>query len=485
MTPEEFYALTPVERVLYAFEFPPHMVPEKHQADSVNQFGETDGFGCWDKPGTGKTFTATLHACLAMCQGTYKQWVVLMPPVIIPNWARWLRSIKVRATGQPLTVCEYRGTPAQREAKSLNAHFTLMSYEVFKKDYERLSDYFLNSPHGAGLICDEAHKIKNRSTANYKSVKAWKDAGVPVKMLSGTPSATPADTYTYTRIKNPEAYRHWKHFCDLHVEEEDEYEKVTKWRNLDLVHSNLMVNATLTRLEDIKERTKPSIDPWVYQLAPEHQKLYDRLAEDQVIQLEASGQEITALSASSLFVKCQQLVLNWEHFSDDQTVRSAGLELAEQWLDELGTEKLIVVAYYQMSNEMLAKRLSAYNPALAYGKNTYAQNQANIAKFINDPTCRVMVMQPEAGGVGVDGLQHVCHSILFLEYSTAVRHFEQALARVDRTGQAKPVQCRIAVADKTVQASRYHLLLSNDNLVAKMEASPQTLRDMIHGRAAS
>ena len=243
-----------------------------------------------------------------------------------------------------------------------------------------------------------------------------------------------------------------------------------------------MENATLTRLEDIKPRTQPSIDPWAYKLAPAHQRLYDQLAEEQLLQIEETGQEITALTASGLFVKCQQIVLNPEHFGLEGE-RAAGLDLVEGWLDELGDEKLIVVAYYQMTNVMLYKQLAAYNPALTYGGHTFRQNQENITKFINDPACRVMVMQPEAGGVGVDGLQRVCHSILFLEYSSVQRHFVQALARVDRTGQKSNVQCRIAVAERTVQASRYHLLLANDSLVTKMEHSPQSLRGMIQGVA--
>ncbi len=420
-----------------------------------------------------------------MCHGDIKQWVVLMPPVIIPNWARWLRSIKIRSTGQHVSVLEYLGTPKQRAAMEFNTHFTLMSYEIFKKDFERLTEYYLDpwNSNGVGLICDEAHKIANRRTDNYKHVKAWHDQGVLIKMLTGTPASNPEHVFTYTRIKNPEAYRNWKHFCDLHVEEEDEYEKVTKWRNLDLVNANLMVNATMTRLEDIKTRTKPSIDVWPYELEPAHLRLYNELAEEQVLQIESTGEEITALTASALFVKCQQIVLNLDHFSGKPNARPAGLDLVEGWLDELGDEKLIVVSYYKMTNEGLERQLQQYNPALVYGANSYTKNQANIAKFINDPSCRVLIMQPEAGGVGVDGLQHVCHSILFLEYPSVQRSFVQALARVDRTGQTKPVQCRIAVANKTVQASRYHLLLSNDNLVSKMEASPQTLRDMIHGVA--
>lgn len=114
MTAEEFYALSNLDKVMYAFEFPPTHIPEPHQVASVNEYGRyVPGYGCWDKPGTGKTFTATLHACLGMIH-YHRQWVVLMPPVIIPNWARWLRSIKIRATQKNLTVLEYRNAGAAR-----------------------------------------------------------------------------------------------------------------------------------------------------------------------------------------------------------------------------------------------------------------------------------------------------------------------------------------------------------------------------------
>lgn len=69
--------------------------------------------------------------------------------------------------------------------------------------------------------------------------------------------------------------------------------------------------------------------------------------------MEQSGLEITALSESALFHKCQQIVLNYAHFSGDKTARATGLELANQWLDELGEEKLVIVANYKMTNEML------------------------------------------------------------------------------------------------------------------------------------
>lgn len=485
-----FNSQSPCDKVLSVFDLGANhsgtpFVPTRAQRHSVDTFGHTQGHGCWDRPGTGKTLTMTLHALLAMCEGRAKRAIVLTPPAVIPNWAKFLRGITIKATGTPMKVLEYLGTPAQRASAQLWAHhFIVMSYEIFKKDFERITEELLGqcAKDGVVLICDEGHKLKNMSTANYKHVKAWHLQDVPVKIATGTPTTTPLDIFAYTRFKNPDAYRNLKHFYDLHVAEEDEYERVTKWCNLDVARANHMANATEVLLEDTyADLPKVSVDQWVYSLAPDHLRLYNKLAEEQVIQIEATGEEISALSESALFHKCQQLVLNLQHFTQNPSAVPAGLELAHQWLDELGDEKLIIVANYQMTNAMLVESLKKYGSRVIYGPMTHAAKMRAKDEFIEDPAVRVLVMQPEAGGVGVDGLQHVCHSMLFLEAPSVARQYTQAVARLARTGQTKPVQVRIAVANATVQVRGYRRLLENDELVAQVQRTPATLREMIFG----
>lgn len=483
MTPQEFYALEPIERVMSVFQFPETHTPTYKQAESVNQFGDLDGHGCFDKPGTGKTFTMTLHALLSMCQGEAKQWVVLCPPAVIPNWVNWLRRVSIKASGKPITAVAYAGTPKQRAEIDLGVHFAVMSYEIFKGDFERLSEYYLNRPHRVGLIADEAHKIKNMDTANFKHVRAWKNEGVVVKLATGTPVSTPLDIYTYTRFKNPEAYRNKKDFYDQHVEEEDAYERVVGWKNLELARHNLSVNATQTLLSDVaKDLPEASVEEWIYDLDPSHMKIYNQLAEEQLAIFEQSGQEVTALNEQALIHKVQQLIINLPHFSGIPDNLPAGLGLIHQWMEELGDEKLILVANYQLSNELFLDTLQQYGIVAIYGKQTGPQKQASIRRFIEDKSCRLVTMQPEAGGVGVDGLQHVCHSMLFMECPTVPRQFDQAIGRIIRTGQKLPVQVRIAMANKTLQVSRFRKLLSNDSLVAQVQRTQETLRDMIYGR---
>lgn len=479
-------SLSPCDTVLSVFDLGPApsgkpLVPTHKQRMSVDTLGETPSIGCWDRPGTGKTLTMTLHALHAMCTGGPKQWVVLTPPAVIVNWTKFLRAITVRSTGKPLQVLEYLG--AKRGENNLRAyHFIAMSYEVFKRDYERLTGALLEgNPNGVGLICDEGHKVKNLSTANYRHVKGWQLQGVPIKLATGTPLTSPLDIFAYTRFKNPDAYRNLKHFYDLHVAAE-EYEKPTKWRNLEVAREKHMENSTETLLSDVRsDLPAVSATEWVYDLEPKHLKLYDRLAEEQIVRIEETGAEITALTASALWHRCQQLVLNLAHFSGDEKAKPAGLDLALQWLDELGEEKLMIVANYQMSNTMLQRELTGFGAQLMYGPMTHAQKMRAKDTFIQDPASRVLVVQPEAGGVGVDGLQHVCHSMLFLEVPVVARQYHQAVARLDRIGQSNPVQVRIAAARGTVQMNSYSRLLANDDLLSHVQRTLATLREMIHG----
>ena len=71
--------------------------------------------------------------------------------------------------------------------------------------------------------------------------------------------------------------------------------------------------------------------------------------------------------------------------------------------------------------------------------------------------------------------------MLFLECPSTPMEFWQSTGRLDRGGQASPVNCRIAVANKTLQVRRHRQLLENDEMVVQLEGGTQDLRKMIYG----
>lgn len=424
----------------------------------------------------GKTFGTVLHANYLLSIREATQWIVLMPPIVLRNWSRFLEKVIDTKTGKPVTQTLWAGTPKKRAQLSLDNQFILMSYDIFKRDFDRIEAHF--DGRRVGLISDEAHKIKNMDTVNYRAVwRMFHDR--PVLLATGTPVTKPDDCYTYMKFTNPGAYRNKRHFENMHVGERDEYEKVTEWVNLDELSKNFKVNWTFVE----PPPTDPiNFIPLVYDLAPAHLKLYNELVETQLLELD-DGRVIDALNASALYHKCQQIVCNWAHFSGDPDNVGASFELVENVLDEIGDEKLVVVANYRMTTAALFEFLGrqGYHPAKVIGGMSDKQRYAEIDRFIQDPRCRVIILQPEAGGVGLDGLQHVCSEMLFLECPVVPRQFEQAYARLDREGKRRRVNCRIAVAERTIQVRLHRTLLANDELIVKAVGGVRTLREAIHG----
>ena len=456
------------------FEFP--FPPKKHQAETLVKYGKEVRHGYGWRPGAGKTYGTVAHACYLMAIRSAKQWVVLVPPIVLRNWSRFLDKVIDKRTGKPVTQTLYSGTPKQRAALSLDNQFILMSYDIFKRDYDRISAHFEGKR--VGVIADEAHKLKNMQTVNYKAVWGMFNTQ-PVLLATGTPISTPEDAYTYMKFTNPTAYRNKRHFEQLHVGERDEYEKVTEWVNLDKLKENFLVNWTMPEIT--RDNAAPvNFIPIVYDMDSAHLRLYNELVERQILEME-DGRVIDALNASALYHRCQQIINNWSHFEGDPNKVSAGISLIEEVLDEIGDEKLLVVANYRLTTTGVANHFKSQRPAMVIGGMSDTQRYKEIDRFIQDKSCRLIVIQPEAGGVGLDGLQHVCNEMIFLECPTIPRQFEQAYARLDREGQTRQVNCRIAVANKTIQVSMHRSLLEKDDTIVKVTGGLKTLREAIHG----
>jgi len=107
--------------------------------------------------GGGKTVLATV---VALMRGN-SQKLVIVPPVLITPWVKWL--IKVTDN-----VLLYRGDPRERKELSIKkAHWIVMSHAIFRIDYKRIA-YEVSDD--LEIIVDEAHNLKNASSVLFKKV---------------------------------------------------------------------------------------------------------------------------------------------------------------------------------------------------------------------------------------------------------------------------------------------------------------------------
>lgn len=451
-----------------------------YQIEVVNDLAQYDRVGHYDEPGAGKTAMATFFALYGMITYGTRPWIVTMPPILLRQWQRWLSSIHRKNNDfSPLTSVIYHGDQKVRRKLDLDVDFILTTYGMIKADFALFQEKLEGLPFGG--LNDEATAIKNIESDTYLAIKDLFEEK-QLALLTGTPLTTPMDGYAYIRlITGNSIYRNVRNFGQMHVAERDAYKNVIGWKNLDVLASNMKVQTSRILRREVSDQLPPVIfTPIVYDLAPEHYALYQQVAEEKLVELEGEG-VIDASTSGALRNILAQLIINWGYYADKETCQPAALELIEEVLEEIGPQgKLLVAAYYQRSNQYLYEKLQHHGAEVIYGARTEKQRQAALERFKTDPSCRVLVIQPTSGGIGVDGLQHVCSDMIFVE-SCSVPAFLQAVARLDRTGQVNPVNCRVAIANRTTQVRAFKSLLANDEQINAVQGGYQDLKDAIYG----
>ncbi len=464
--------MTPFETVLRYYTLPDRIKPHPLQIETVNELAPLPNSGEWLDMGTGKTLCSTLCGLYHKVEWGH-QLIVIVPPILLRQWARWLAEIR-----PALTVTEYRGTPAARAAMDLEVDVIIVGIQIFKKEYERFTNYFAGKAYT--VIVDEATMLGNVESDMHHKVYEF-SIGHPQIMLSGTPMNNVMDAYALIKFSAPGQYRNITHFHNVHVEETDYYKKPIAFKNLDQLGENLKVNSKRILFQDMfAGHETPLYDAVYYDLEPGHYKLYKKLAEEQLLLLPDGG-KVDGTTANKLMHALGQIVVNWDHFSQAPTDVSACSDMVIQKLTELGGGKLVVMAHYKMTVAGLKEKLKKFGVVTINSDVTEKQKEKNLQTFMNDPKCRVIVMQFISGGKGLDGLQHVCHHMLFAEPCQQPRDFHQAVARLHRMGQKYKVHVMLAIANKTTQIRGFNNLIKNDSLVNQVIRNAVDLRNAIFG----
>lgn len=461
--------MTPHDLVRAKYQFPFESKP--FQIEVINDLAGLDGAGLWLDMGCGKSYCSTAQALYFHIMYRMRT-VVIVPPILIKQWVSWLRSLK-----PSLKVTEYRGTPAERKKLDLSADFVVVGIQIFKMDYQRFHDaYDLQS---RCIIVDEATMICNVGSDNHK--KVWDFRCGPTILLTGTPANKPTDAYGLLKFTAPGEFQTERQFLNVFVKEYDFFGNACGYMNLDLLAEKLRINSKRVLLEDIYDQMPPvSYIPLQYDMEPAHYKLYKKLAEEQILMLE-NGDKIDATQSNNLIHRLGQIILNYAHFSGNPKDVSSGFDLIEETLSELGNGKLVVFANYRMTISNITQHFAKYNPVAVNSEITAKQKDKNVERFVHDPDCRMFVAQPTSAGYGIDGLQKVCNTAIFIEPCSSGRDFHQAVARLARQGQVKPVHIYLAVASKTLQVKRFDMLLHNDSITNQVVRSAVELRKVIYG----
>lgn len=466
------YTAEDLEVVLGRMKLP--FKPMELQKEDAVTAANSDRFALLYEVGGGKTLVSTMTALLWPDTHT----IVTCPPILLPQWEAWLHSVREK------DVSIYAGP--KRTLQMLSHRWVLMSHAIFRDSAADILAYYKGRK--MNLIVDEGQVCKNPQSVFFKTMSRLILPDRKVLLLTATPTSKPQDTYAYMKVKTPTLYRSYGHWKNLHVEQEDIFGAITRYKNVELLADNFALQSvTRDKKELFGDDLGAIYQPMLYDLAPKHLKLYNKLAEEQLLLLE-NGEKIDATSATRLYHALQQIVINYARFSGAEGDKSTGLDLMDEIISQVdpmdkSKSKFIVWTYYRNTSALvldyLQKQFGQQAVVAAYGGVDSAKS---VKSIMFDDNCRILVAQPSSVGVGLN-LQHNTSECLFLEQSTVPSQTIQSVGRIASMGQKIKPTIRFAQARGTIQLKLFQDLLSKADLVAQVERVRTSLREDIFGKA--
>ena len=428
-----------------------------------------------DEPGLGKTAEALLAAEAANAYPL----LVVVPNVVKTNWAREAARWTPRRTA---TVVQGDGGTVDGFADII-----VLNYEVLDRHVGWLGDFGFR-----GMVVDEAHFIKNKTSQRSQHVLALSDrirsrTARPLLMaLTGTPlindiedfraiwqflgwiddstplgelsdaledtGLTPADRGFYPAARqcvidlgiirrrkvDVAADIPARRIADLPVELDGPTGRSIRAAERDL--ADRMVARYQTALANRADADAGSID----------HDLIRRVARSELKDATA------AQSGENVFTMMRR-------------IGQAKAELAADYAAQLARSAGKVVFFAKHIDVMDAAEQAFARNGVRFssirGDQTRTARQANIDAFVNDPDVAVAVCSLTTAGVGIN-LQ-VASNIVLAELSWTDAEQTQAIDRSHRIGQAEPVTAWRIIAAQTIDARIAELIGSKAGLAAR------------------
>ena len=428
-----------------------------------------------DEPGLGKTAQALLAAEAANAYPL----LVVVPSVVKTNWAReaarW-------TPHRPATVVQGDG-----EAVDGFADIVVLNYEVLDRHMGWLGDFDFR-----GMVVDEAHFIKNKTSQRSQRVLALSDrirsrTARPLLMaLTGTPlindiedfraiwqflgwiddskpldelmdaledtGLTPADRGFHAAARQS--------VIDLGI---------VRRRKLD-VAADIPARRIADLPVELDGRAGRSIRAAEQDLADRMVARYETALANRSSDGGVEGIDhdlVRRVARSELKDATTQSGDNV--FTVMRRIGQAKAELAADYATQLARSAGKVVFFAKHIDVMDAAEETFARQGVRFssirGDQTPTARQANIDAFVNDPDVAVAVCSLTAAGVGLN-LQ-VASNIVLAELSWTDAEQTQAIDRSHRIGQAEPVTAWRIIAAQTIDARIAELIDSKAGLAAR------------------
>jgi SNF2 family DNA or RNA helicase len=425
------------------FEVPLQMVLFDHQKKAYAIGTSLDGAAFLMEMGTGKTLAAIAVAGKRFLDGKINRLLAVAPLSVLHVWESEFN--------------KHAKFPYYIRKQSLDGEDKKDVLNVFIVSYEtswRVGDDIISWKPDM-VIADESQRIKNTDS---KRTKFLHELGNKVKyklILTGTPvTQSPIDLFAQYKFLNSSIFGDGiTKFKDRYAEL-DGFGKVLRYKNLDDLSDRAYTIAYRVRKDEVLD-LPPFIDEIMYCELNESRVMYDQIRNEMKVAFAKGNVNYNEVLAR--LQKLSQIAGGFYSEIDgygERKIVQVGTEklsLLRNIVSDLPTDKKFIIFCRYLSEisavSQLLDEMQIKNQVIT-GATKMELRKDILERFKIEEELRCIVLNIQVGSVGID--LTAADTMIFYSHSYSYADYEQARARIHRTGQVNKCMYIHLVAKDTI-----------------------------------
>ncbi len=405
--------------------YPEHFSLKPYQNDGINWLLKKRGRLLADDMGLGKTAQAIVASTLLIRKAQIKSVLIVCPRSLMQNWADelevWAQSFKCYMVQSSANTEElWKGIIS-------HGHFFIINYDQARKIAPSL---LLNTPEL--IICDEAHKLRKKTSLVHNGLKKISKNAKRFWALTGTPiEKNVDDLISIMQLVRPNAYN-------------SSVRKLSPITVKGMMMRNVLRRLKVDVLKDLSDLNEQTI---YVRLNDKQQKAYDNTLK-----------KINKNDKSEILKIFNDLRIICDDFNGQSSKFDCACDLLEKI--KAKNEKVVIFSYtLNPLKEMLRRIEKIFGRESGYlfeGKMDISERNEVISKFKKDPNTFSLLCSGKIAGEGLNLTE--ANNVIFLNEWWNPSSNNQARDRVHRIGQTKNVSIFNIRTKNTVEESLDNIL---------------------------
>ena len=312
----------------------------------------------------------------------------------------------------------------------------------------KLVEAFKKSKNKFGLIClDEAHRVATKSSQQGSNLLKL-TAEYKVAMSGSLVTNSPLSCYVplvWTENEHATLTNYKAQYCNFGGFNNSQ---IIGYKNLDLLKEEINSCSIRKTFDQVKpDMPEKTIEYEFVEMSDEHRKFYEAIkngVKEEADKIQLNSGNLLALTTRLRQATSAPSVLTSHQVESSKILRAA--ELAEDLLES--GEKVIIFSTFVEPCEVLAEKLSRFNPLLGTGKQSQDLVDRNVEKFRDSGDFNLLIGTQSKLGTGFNMPE--CHYSILLDQPWTDATFSQVCDRIYRINSDQHVFIKVLICVDTI-----------------------------------